>query len=95
MTGPLDPAHNQHKFYCQLCKANVSIYSKGAREIIRHSQGESHLRKDHRWRFKHLSVTDKKTRITKHQVRGKDGHVLTPLELEKKSPSLRMRHLST
>ena len=60
VTGPLDPAHNQHKFYCQLCKANVSIYSKGAREIIRHSQGESHLRKDHRWRFKHLSVTDKK-----------------------------------
>ena len=86
MTGPLDPAHNQHKFYCQICKANVSIKTKGAREIIRHYQGEAHLRKDQRWRFEHLSVTDKVTGITRHQVRGKDGRILTPLELEREKP---------
>ena len=66
VTRPLDPAHNRHKFYCQLCKANVSIKTKGAREIIRHYQGEVHLRKDQRWRFEHLSVTDKVTGITRH-----------------------------
>ena len=86
VTGPLDPVHNQHKFYCQNCKTNVSIYSKGAREIIRHYQGESHLRKDQRWRFEHLGVTDQITEITQHQVRGRDGHILTTLELEWKKP---------
>ena len=26
VTGPLDPEHNKHKFYCQICKTNVSIF---------------------------------------------------------------------
>ena len=86
VTGHLDPAHNQRKFYCQICTTNVSIYSKGAREIIRHYQGELHLRKDQRWQFEHLSVTDQRTGITQHQVRGRDGHILTPLELEREKP---------
>ena len=29
VTGPLDPVHNEYKFYCQICKTNVSIFSKG------------------------------------------------------------------
>ena len=73
VTGPLDPVHNKTKFYCQICKTNVSIYSKGAREIIRHYQSESHLRKDQRWRFEHLGKLDKITGITVHAVRGKMG----------------------
>ena len=40
------PEHNKHKFYCQICKTNVSIFTKGAREIVRHFQCESHFRKD-------------------------------------------------
>ena len=35
VTGKLDPVHNKYKFYCQICRSNVSIFSKGAREIIR------------------------------------------------------------
>ena len=35
VSGPVDPIHNKFKFYCMLCKTNVSIYSKGAREIPR------------------------------------------------------------
>ena len=46
VTGPSDPLHNQYKFYCRICKTNVSIRSKGAREIVRHYQTETHLRKD-------------------------------------------------
>ena len=86
VTGPLDPTHNQFKFYCRLCKSNVSFYSKGAREIIRHYQTESHLRKDQIWRYTHLKKVDTITGITTHQVRGKNGVILTPLELEKEKP---------
>ena len=83
VTGPLDPEHNKHKFYCQICMTNVSIYSKGAREIVKHYQAESHLRKDQRWWFEHLRKVGKITGLVRHEVRGNDGQVLTPLELEK------------
>ena len=55
VTGPLDPVHNkQVQLYCQFRKTNVSIFSKGACEIVRHYQSETHLRKDQHWRFEHL-----------------------------------------
>ena len=72
VTGPLDPEHNRLKFHCQICKTNWSIFSKGAREMIRHYQSESHLRKDQRWRFEHLRSVDKVTWQVRHEVRGKD-----------------------
>ena len=86
VSGPLDPVHNKFKFYCMLCKTNVSIYSKGAREILRHYRTEGHLRKDQKWRYVHLQETDEITGNVTHQVRGKDGWVLTPVELEKEKP---------
>ena len=86
VTGPLDPEHNKHRFYCQICKTNVSIFSKGAREIVRHFQCESHFRKDQRWRFEHLKKKDKVTGQVVHEVRGKKGQLLTPLELEREKP---------
>ena len=70
-----------------LCKTNVSIYSKCAREILRHYRTEGHLRKDQKWRYVHLQETDPITGVVKHHVRGKDGYVLTPVELEKEKPS--------
>ena len=73
VTGPLDPIHNKYKFYCMLCKTNVSIYSKGAREILRHYKTEGHLRRDQKWRFVHLQEIDSTTGVVTHQVRGKDG----------------------
>ena len=84
--GTLDPVHNQFKFYCMLCKTNVSVYSKGAREILRHYRTEGHLRKDQKWRYVHSQETDEVTGIVTHYVRGKDGYVLTPVELEKEKP---------
>ena len=86
VTGPLDPGHNQYKFYCKICKTYVSIYSKGARETVRHYQSESHLRKDQLWRYTHLSRKNEFTGVVIHQVRGRNGVVLTPLELEKEKP---------
>ena len=82
VSGPVDPRWNPYKFYCQICKANISIYGKGAREILRHHSTEKHLRKDQRWRFEHLSKVDPITRRTIHQVRGKDGKLLSLYQLE-------------
>ena len=81
VTGPLDPRWNPYKFFCQICKGNVSIYGKGAREILRHYATERHLRKDQRWRYEHLGVEDPITKTIHHQVRGKDGKVLTTYQL--------------
>ena len=84
--GPLDPEHNKHKFYCQICKTNVSNFTKGAREIVRNFQCKSHFRNDQRWRYEHLKKKDKVTGRIVHEVRGKEGQLLTPPELERKKP---------
>ena len=86
VTGPLDPRWNPYKFYCQICKGNVSIYGKGAREILRHYATERHLRKDQRWRYELLGIEDPITKTIHHQVQGKDGKVLTPYQLELELP---------
>ena len=46
VSGALDPVYNKFQFYCMLCKTNMSIYSKGARGILRHYKTEGHLRRD-------------------------------------------------
>ena len=86
VSGPLDQKWNPYKFYCQICKANISIYGKGAREIRRHHSTEKHLRKDQRWRYENLYKVDPVTRAKIHQVRGRDGKLLTPYQLEMKLP---------
>ena len=87
VSGPVDPRWNKYKFYCQICKANISIYGKGAREILRHHSTEKHLRKDQRWRYEYLYKIDPITKNKIHQVRGKDGKVLTPYQLELELPN--------
>ena len=62
------------------------ICSKAARGIVRHFQCESHFRKDQRWRFEYLKKKDRVTGREVHEVRGKNGQVLTPSELEKEKP---------
>ena len=91
VSGPVHPRWNPYKFHCQICKSNVSIYGKGAREILRHHSTEKHLRKDQRWRYEHLYEVDPVTKAKIHQVRGKDGKILTPYQLELKL--LEFRHV--
>ena len=61
----------------------MPIFSKRAREIVRHHQAETHLRKDKRWRYEHPRKVDRIIGLVSHEVRGKDGLVLTALESEK------------
>ena len=89
VSGPVDPKWNQYKFYCQICKANISIYSKEAREILRHRSTDKHLRKDQRWRYEYLYKKDPYTMARTPQVRGKDGKLLTPFHLGLELPKFK------
>ena len=89
VTGPVDPKGNRYKFYCQICKANISIYSKGAREILRHHSTEKHSEKDQRWRYEYLYKIDPCTKTRIPQVRGRDGKILTPFQLAVELPKFR------
>ena len=82
VSGPVDPTWNPFQFYCQLCKANISIYGKGARDFLRHHSTEEHVRKDQRWRYEYLYKVDQVTKSKIHQVRGKDGNLLNVYQLE-------------
>ena len=84
VSGPMDPRWNPYKFDNKI--ANISIYGKGAREILRHHFSEKHLRKDQRWRYEYLYRIDPVTKTKIHQVRGKDGKLLSPYELEFELP---------
>ena len=86
VSGPMDPKWNRYKFYCQICKGNVSIYGRGPKEILRHHDTKRHLYKDQRWRYEHLGVVDPVTQVVHHHVRGRDGKLLSPLELEAELP---------
>ena len=88
VSGPIDPKWNPYKFYCQICEGNISIYGRGAKEILRH-HAERHLRKDHRWRYEHLSVEDPVAGTIRHHVRGTDGKLLTPYQLEMENPKFK------
>ena len=77
VSGPVDPRWYEYKIYCQICKASISIYSKGAREILRHYATEKHQRNDQQWRCEYLYKIDPITKSRIPQVRGKDGKLLT------------------
>ena len=89
VSGPVDPKWNRYKFYCQICKANISIYVKGAREILRHHSSEKHLQKDQRWRYEYLYKIDPVTNARIPQVRGNDGKLLTPYQLVLELPKFK------
>ena len=83
----MDPRRNPYKFYCQICKGNISVYGQGPREILLHYAIERHLRKDQRWRYEHLAIEDPVTKVVRQQMRGKDGKVLSPRKLVDELPN--------
>ena len=55
-------------------------------EILRHHRTEKHIRRDQRWRYEHLKSTDPVTLKTQHRVRGRNGKILSKMELAKELP---------
>ena len=72
--------------WCHMCKKNFSIRTKSPIEILRHHRTENHLRRDQRWRYQHLKSVDPVTGKVHHRVRGRNGKVLTKIELAKDLP---------
>ena len=81
ISGPADPIHNPHMVWCHVCKKNFSIKPKGPFEI--HHRSERHLRRDQLWRYEHLRSVDPVTGKVQHRVRGRNGKLLTKIELAK------------
>ena len=51
VTGPLDAANMPSRFYCRLCRKNVSVLTHGHHEVLRHFQGRRHFAHDQRLRL--------------------------------------------
>ena len=86
ISGPADPLHNPYMVWCHICKKNFSIRTKGTMEILRHHRTEKHLRKDQRLRYEHPKSVDPVTLQTQHRVRGRNGKLLSKVELAKELP---------
>ena len=86
ISGPADPIHNPHMVWCHMCKKNFSIKSKGPLEILRHHRTEKHLRRDQRWRYEHLRSVDPVSGTIQHRVRGRNGKILSKIELARELP---------
>ena len=86
ISGPADPLHNPHMVWCHMCKKNFSMKTKGVVEILRHHRTEKHLRKDQRWRYEHLKTVDPITGKVQHRVRGRNGKILSKVELAQELP---------
>ena len=83
VTGPMDPENNKYCFYCRICNKNISMYGKGASEIVRHYKRPKHLRRDQRWRYENLRQEDSVKGRTRHFVRSSTGKLLSESELER------------
>ena len=86
ISGPADPLHNPFMVWCHICKKIISVKTKGTLEILRHHRTEKHLRRDQRWRYEHLKSVDPVTGKVQHRVRGRNGKILTKIELAKELP---------
>ena len=86
ISGPADPLHNPYMVWCHICKKNISIKTKGTLVILRHHRNEKHLRRDQRWRYEHLRSVQPVTGKVQHRVRGRNGKIITKIELAKELP---------
>ena len=50
-TGPLDRNKNPYKWWCRVCKIELSLMSRGVLELLSHHKTEAHLTKEHRIRL--------------------------------------------
>ena len=49
--GPIDKDKNPYKWWCRVCKVELSLMSRGTLELLSHYRSESHLVKEHRIRM--------------------------------------------
>ena len=50
-TGPLDRHKSPYKWWCRVCRVELSLMSRGVLELLSHYRTENHLIKEHRIRL--------------------------------------------
>ena len=50
-TGPLDRSKSPYRWWCRVCKIELSLMSRGVLELLSHFRTEIHLLKEHRVRL--------------------------------------------
>ena len=50
-TGPIDRAKSPYKWWCRVCRVELSLMSRGVLELLSHYKTEGHLVKEHRIRL--------------------------------------------
>ena len=50
-TGPLDADETPYKWWCRVCRTELSLMSRGPLELFSHYRSDSHLIKEHRMRM--------------------------------------------
>ena len=50
-TGPIDREKTPYKWWCRVCRVELSLMSRGPLELLSHYRTESHLLKEHRIRM--------------------------------------------
>ena len=50
-TGPLDAEKTPYKWWCRVCRTELSLMSRGPLELISHYRSDAHLTKEHRIRM--------------------------------------------
>ena len=50
-TGPLDRERSPYKWWCRVCRVDMSLMSRGSLELISHYKSDSHLIREHRIRM--------------------------------------------
>ena len=50
-TGPIDRDKTPHKWWCRVCRVELSLMSRGSLELLSHYKSETHLVKEHRMRM--------------------------------------------
>ena len=86
VSGPADPLYNPLMVWCHVCKCNFSIKTKRTKEILRHHRSERHLRRDQRWRYEHLRTVYPVSGKVQHRLRGRNGKILSKIELARELP---------
>ena len=51
VTGPLDRDRSPYKWWCRVCRVELSLMSRGSLELISHYRSDSHLIREHRIRM--------------------------------------------
>ena len=73
VTGPTDAATKPSRFYCRICRKDVSVLTHGHHEILRHFQGSKQIPRDQRLRLE----------TPGWEVLDYEGNVMIPAEVER------------